>query len=322
MAQRWVAERPGGLEVFHFESYDVRPPSAGEVTVEVRAAGVNPGDAAHVAEGKRGPFPRGVGYEIAGVLTAIGPDTAIASGGGEIGDEVLAFRVLGGWASDLNVPARDVFAKPGPLSFGQAANLLLAATTASEMLHVTAVGRGETVLVHGASGAVGVSLLQQAALLGVRVVGTCSRRRFDEIGRFGGEPVMYGDGMEVRVREAVPEGIAAALDCVGTDEAVDVSLALVPDRARIVTIAAKQRGANVGIRVIGGDLPDSAAYRDGVRADLVRLAADGGLEVPMARSYPLERAVEAAELLRSRHPGGKVALLPTHSATQDPLLRE
>jgi NADPH:quinone reductase len=72
----------------------------------------------------------------------------------------------------------------------------------------------------------------------------------------------------------------------------------------------------VGIQVIGGDLPESAAYRDGVRADLVRLAADGGLEVPMARTYPLERALDAAKHLRGRHPGGKVALFPTHSVTQ------
>jgi NADPH:quinone reductase-like Zn-dependent oxidoreductase len=184
------------------------------------------------------------------------------------------------------------------------------------MLHVTAVGPGDTILVHGASGAVGVSLLQQAAILGLRVVGTCSRRRFDEVRRFGGEPVTYGSGLEEMVRETAPEGIAAALDCVGTDEAVDVSLAVVPERARIVTIAAKQRGADVGIRVIGGDLPESAAYRDGVRADLVRLAAEGGLEVPMARTYPLERALDAARLLGGRHPGGKVALLPTHSGTQ------
>ncbi len=88
-------------------------------------------------------------------------------------------------------------------------------------------------------------------------------------------------------------------------------------RARVVTIAAKRRGAEVGIRVIGGDMPESAAYRHGVRADLVRLAAEGRLEVPMARTYPLERALDAAELLRGRHPGGKVALLPTHSGSQD-----
>src|SRR3954462_1473715 len=214
MAQRWVASRPGGLEVVALESYDVPPRASGEGTVRARAAGVNPADASHVAQGKREPFPRGVGYEVAGVLTAIGPGTEIATGGGAVGDEVLAFRVAGGWASDLNVSARDVFAKPGALTFEQAANLLLAATTASEMLHVTAVGRGETVLVHGASGAVGVSLLQQAALLGLRVVGTCSPPRCGGARRCGGEPVAYGAGLEERAREAAPEGIAAALDCV------------------------------------------------------------------------------------------------------------
>jgi NADPH:quinone reductase len=311
MAQRWVATRPGELEVFDLVEYDVPPPTRGEVTVQVRAAGVNPADASHVALGKRAPFPRGVGYEIAGVITAIGPDTEIASGGGAVGDAVLAFRVLGGWASEVNVPAKDVFSKPDALTFAQAANLLLAATTASEMLHVTEAKPGETVLVHGASGAVGVSLLQQAALLGLRAIGTCSRARFDEVRRFGGEPIEYGDGLDARVRSAAPDGIDAALDCVGTDEAVDVSLALVSDRDRIVTIAAKQRGVDVGIRVIGGDLPDSSAYRDGVRAELIRLAAEGRLEVPMARTYPLEEALDAVELLRSKHPGGKVALLPT-----------
>jgi NADPH2:quinone reductase len=318
MELRWIAARPGGLEVFDLVSYDVPSPAAGEVTIEVRAAGVNPADVSHVAQGKRAPFPRGVGYEVAGVLTAIGPGTQIASSGGVVGDEVLAFRVLGGWSSAITVPARDVFAKPESLTFGQAANLLLAATTASEMLHVTAPVAGQTVLVHGASGAVGVSLLQQAAPAGLRVVGTCSPHRFDEVRRFGGEPVAHGAGLESRVREMAPEGFAAALDCVGTDEAVDVSLAVVPERARIVTIAAKQRGAELGIRVIGGDLPDSAAYRDGVRAALVEMAASGRLTVPMARTFPLEQALDAAELLGSRHPGGKVALVPAHPGTLGP----
>jgi NADPH:quinone reductase-like Zn-dependent oxidoreductase len=166
MAKRWVATRPGDLSAFYFEDYDVPPPAADEVTIEVRAAGMNPADAKHVARGKPEDFPRPLGYEVAGVVTATGADSVIATGPVAVGDEVLAFRVLGGWATDVTVPAADVFAKPNGLSFGEAANLLLAGCTASEMLHVTGVGRGDTVLVHGASGAVGVSVLQQAALLG------------------------------------------------------------------------------------------------------------------------------------------------------------
>jgi len=310
MAKHWIATRPGDLDVLAFEDVEVAAPGPGEVTIEVRAAGMNPADYKHVGRGDPDDFPMAIGYEVAGVLAAIGPDTEIASGGGAVGDEVLAFRVSGGWATAVTVPAADVFAKPSSVGFEQAANLLLAGTTASEMLHVTAASEGETVLVHGASGAVGVSVLQQAALLGVRVVGTASEGRFDEVRRFGGEPVTYGEGLEQRVRDAAPDGVAAALDCVGTDQAVDVSLALVADRDRIVTIAAMARAPQEGIKLIGGTMPDSKRYRDEVRAELVRLAGEGRLEVPVARTFPLDQAAEAAELLRSQHPGGKLALIP------------
>lgn len=310
MALQWIATRPGDLDVLVLEEHDVTPPEEGEVTIEVRAAGMNPADAKHVARGRDEDFPRPVGYEVAGVVTAVGPATTIGSGPVAVGDEVLAFRVVGGWASELTVPGRDVFAKPEALSFDEAANLLLAATTAAEMLHVTGVREGDTVLVHGASGAVGVSLLQQAALLGASVVGTAGPGSFETVARFGGTPVCYGPGLEDRVRELAPDGVVAALDCVGTDEAVDVSLALVADRDRVVTIAAADRARDEGFRAIAGAMPESAAYRDAVRPELVRLAAEGRLVVPVARTFPLAEAVEAAAFLMQGHPGGKLALRP------------
>lgn len=309
MAHHWIATRPGGLEVFSFEEYDVPAPTQGEVTIAVRAAGMNPADAKHVASGA-GEFPRAVGYEVAGVVTAVGPDTEIASGPVAPGDEVLAFRIGGGWATDVTVAASDVFAKPGSLSFGEAANLLLAGTTAAEMLQVTGVAEGDTILVHGASGAVGVSVLQQAARLGARAVGTASPASHEVVRRYGGVPVAYGEGLEQRVRDAAPEGVSAALDCVGTDEAVDTSLALVADRGRIVTIAAAPRARQAGFTAIAGALPASKAYRASVRADLVRWAGEGHLVVPVARSFRLADALEGAELLMSQHPGGKLVLEP------------
>jgi NADPH2:quinone reductase len=208
------------------------------------------------------------------------------------------------------VPASAVFARPAALAPEEAANLLLAGTTAAEMLHVTGVAAGDTVLLHGASGAVGVSVLQQAALIGARVIGTAGESSADVVRRFGGEPVRYGEGLADRVRALAPDGVAAALDAVGTDEAVDVSLELVADRQRIVTIAAMGRAERDGIRVIAGVMPASQAFRDSVRAHLVELAADGRLVVPMARTFPLADAREALELLAGGHPGGKLALLP------------
>ncbi len=312
MARQWIARDFGDLDVFEEVEVEVLAPGPGEVTIEVRAAGMNPADFKHVASGTdRSLLPVAVGYEIAGVITAVGPDTEIASGGGAVGDEVLAFRIKGGYSSARTVPAKDVFAKPATVPFEQAANLLLAGATAAEMLDVTGVKAGDTVLVHGASGSVGVSILQQARLIGgVRVIGTASEQNADVVRGFGGEPVAYGEGLEARVRELAPEGIAAALDCVGTDEAVDTSLALVPDRDRIVTIAAFGRAKDAGIRAIAGAMPASAVFRDAVRQHLIDLAGRGDLVVPIARTYPLDDARAALEELAGQHPGGKLALIP------------
>jgi NADPH:quinone reductase-like Zn-dependent oxidoreductase len=278
---------------------------------------MNPADRKHLAGPRDGvALPAPIGYEISGEITAIGPDagdgtrTMIGSGRAQIGDEILAFRIRGGYATEVTIPAEKAFAKPTALTHPAAANLLLVGTTAAEMLAVTDVKAGETVLLHGASGAVGVSVLQQAAHRGIRVIGTASAARFDEVRRFGGIPITYGEGLADRARDAAGGEIAAALDAVGTDEAVDVSLELVADRGRVVTIAAAGRARTEGFRWIVGSAPESARFRDSIRGELVDLAARGMLEVPVARTYSLPEAVEATGFLAEGHPGGKIALVP------------
>lgn len=311
MARHWIAKDWGSAEHWELVEYDVPAPTHGEITVRVRAAGMNPADRKHLA-GPRDDIelPVPIGYEISGEITAIGPDTSIGSGPAVIGDEVLAFRIRGGYATEVTIPAEKAFAKPATLTHPAAANLLLVGTTAAEMLAVTDAKAGETVLLHGASGAVGVSVLQQAALRGIRVIGTASDARFDEVRRFGGIPIAYGEGLADGAREAAGGEFAAALDAVGTDEAVDVSLELVSDRGRIVTIAAVGRAGTEGFHWIVGSAPESARFRDSIRGDLVSLAARGMLEVPVARTYALDEAVEATRFLAEGHPGGKIALIP------------
>jgi NADPH:quinone reductase-like Zn-dependent oxidoreductase len=310
MARRWVATDIGGPEVLELVDVEVPDPGPEEVTIAVRASGMNPVDYKLLGFGDRSQLPKRIGNEVAGVIAAVGPGTTIASGGGAVGDEVLAYRVAGGYASALNASAQDVFAKPARLSFPEAANLVLVGATAAEMLDATGVAGGDTVLLHGASGAVGVSALQQARLIGAHVIGTCSERNFDLVSSFfGGTPVRYGDGLADRVRALAPGGVDVALDTVGTDEAVDVSLALVADRARILTIAAAARAKDAGFRHIGASNPASAAYRVTVRQRLIALADTGDLVVPIARTFPLEEAQQALQLLSSQHPGGKLALV-------------
>ncbi|MFJ3392998.1 NADP-dependent oxidoreductase [Leifsonia aquatica] len=311
MARQWIATRWGGPEDWELVEREVAAPGPGEVTIRVRAAGVNPADYKHVSSPRSGlELPVAIGYEVAGVLSAVGPDTEIGSGAAAVGDAVVAFRIQGGYADEVTVPAKDVFAKPERIPDEEAANLLLAGTTAAQMLHTVGARAGETILVHGASGAVGVMILQQAGELGVHVVGTASEASFARVRRFGGVPVLYGDGLADRARAAAHGPIVAALDTVGTDEAIDVSLELVPDRSRIVTIVAAARAEQEGFAAVFGAQPESQAYRDSVRASLLELAGSGRLQVPIARTYPLDEAPEALRFLAEGHPGGKIALLP------------
>jgi len=309
-ARKWVAVDFGGPEVLRCVDVDVPDPGPGQVTIGVRAVGMNPADAKHIAPGQdRGLLPLPVGYEVAGSVTALGPGTQLASGGGAIGDEVVASQVSGGYTTAITVASSSVFAKPPALGFPEAANLLLVGTTAADLLHVSGARPGETVLLHGAAGAVGVSALQQARQLGVRVVGTASPANFEFVRRFGGTPVEYGPGLAERVRAAAPEGIAAALDTVGSQEAGDVSLALVKDRSRVVTIAAAPRAKADGYVFVGASNPESGPFRARARSRILELARAGDLVVPMAQTFAFEDAPAAFAMLTSPHPPGKIALV-------------
>jgi NADPH:quinone reductase len=310
MATRWLATDFGGPEVLEQVRLDLAAPQPGEVTIEVRAAGMNPADYKHFAPGQDpSVLPLTIGYEVSGVIWGIGAQTEIASGGGSKGDEVVAFQIMGGYASHVTVKATDVFAKPANLTFPEAANLLLVSTTASEMLDVTGVTAGDVVLLHGAAGAVGGAALQQARLLGATVIGTASKANFDEVERFGGVPVEYGPGLEDRVRVAASGPVDVALDTVGTDEAIGVSLATVADRSRVVTIAAALRAKSDGLKWIGGTNPKSGPFRASQRARLLQMAAEAHITIPIGATYPLDDAPTALASLMGRHPYGKLALV-------------
>jgi NADPH:quinone reductase-like Zn-dependent oxidoreductase len=177
---------------------------------------------------------------------------------------------------------------------------------------VVRAGVGDTVLVHGAAGGVGQMLVQLAVAGGARVIGTAGSSGAELVQRLGGEPVRYGDGLAERVRELAPDGVTAAVDAVGTDEALEVSLALVPDRQRIATIANFARGAQAGIRVLGNGpgADPGTELRDAARLRLTELAAAGRLEVVVAGTFPLEDVADAHREGMSGHSHGKLALVP------------
>src|SRR5579859_6808366 len=315
MALVVIAAAYGGPEVLSVVEEPVRDPGFGEARIEVRAAGVNPVDVKSYS-GAYGKDPDRLpirpGAEAAGVVTAVGPGATGPAGPVRTGDEVIAFRAPGAYASELVVPAQAVVPKPGTLDWPQAAGLMLTGVTAWHLLTATEVTAGDTVLVHGGSGGVGLMVVQLAALRGARVVATASPARHDLLRDLGALPVAYGPGLAGRVRAAAPGGVDAALDLVGTDEAWDVSMDLVADKARVATIVAFARGLEAGIKVLGGapGADPGTEIRERARLDLAGLAQDGKLRVIVSQTFPLAGVAAAHHAILDGHTTGKIVLIP------------
>ncbi|MEO7371160.1 MAG: NADP-dependent oxidoreductase [Ilumatobacteraceae bacterium] len=314
MSRAVVATAFGGPDVLSIVDVEDLPPAAGQIAVAVRAAGVNPADAKMYsgAFGTDIPLPIRVGMEASGVVTAVGTEAVGPRGQLAVGDEVIMYRINGGYAERVVVDAATAVPKPDNITFEEAAGLFLTGATAVHALTAAAVERGDTVLVHGASGGVGQMAVQLAVLRGAHVIGTASAGRHDLVRALGAEPVSYGDGLADRVGALAPNGVDAAIDTVGTDEAVDVSLQLVADRSRIASIAAFRRGREAGIKLLGGGpgADPGDELRSAARMELVDLVAAGKLKVSVAATYPLDQVVESQKAILSGHTTGKIVIVP------------
>ncbi|MCW2780104.1 MAG: putative oxidoreductase [Marmoricola sp.] len=305
-----VAADFGGPEVLSVREIDLPEPGPGQVRIAVRAAGVNPVDVKSYG-GSRGTdpsrLPLPLGMEAAGVITAVGPGVERS-----IGEEVVVFRTSGAYASDLVTAADTALPKPAGLDWAAAGGLLLTGATAVHALTATNVSDGETVLVHGGAGGVGLMAIQLAALRGAQVVATASPAKHALLREFGAIPVAYGAGLLDRVREAAPQGIDAALDLIGTDEAMETSLALVSDPGRVATIANYGPLPKDGVKRLGGGpgADPGTELRNAARAELIDLAGTGRLRVLIDRTYPLAEAADAHRQIIDGHVTGKLVLIP------------
>lgn len=313
MTRTVIATTFGGPEVLAVVDEQVPAPGPGEVRVRLRAVGVNPFDVKSYSGAfgaDPGRLPIRPGIEASGVVEAVGPDAVGPTGPIAVGDEVIVNPGARAYTELITVPAAVTFAKPATLPFEHAAALLSSGTTAVDALTTVRVSAGETVLVHGAAGAVGTATVQLALARGATVIGTARMGNHAALRALGATPVEYGDGLEGRLRALAPDGVDAAIDTAGTDEAIDASLALVPDRGRIVTIVAFDRAERDGFRAIGGGDPDSVRIRREARAELIALAGRGEFEVTVAETFPLADAARAHRALLGPHPRGKFVLLP------------
>ncbi|GAA2752363.1 NADP-dependent oxidoreductase [Amnibacterium kyonggiense] len=280
-------------------------PGEGEVVVRVVAAGTNPGEvgirSGALAERWPARFPEGQGSDLAGRIEAVGPGvTGLAVGRSVVGlsDSRNAQAEL------VLLPADRVVPKPDALGWDVAATLFVAGTTAQALLQEVPVGSADTVVVAGAAGGVGVFLVQLAARAGATVVAVAGEANHAWLGEHGARPVPYGDGLEERIRAAAPGGVTAFFDLFGAGY-TDLAVALGVPPQRVATIADYGAGERLSVVVTGmAALHDPVA---GVR-ELARLAADGGLDVPIKARFPLERVQDAYREVSRRSGLGKVVL--------------
>ena len=297
----------GGPEVL--ELTDLPEPIVGPdvVLVRAKAAGVNPVDY-KVRKGglaSRYPcdFPLVPGWDVAGVVEAVGPAVPEFSPGDEVIGYVRRDHIQWGTYAELvPAPVRTLARKPAGLSWAEAAALPLAGLTAWQVLtRVLPVGEGDVVLVHAAAGGVGSFAVQVARALGARVLGTASEAKHDYLRALGAEPVTYGAGLADRVRGLVPEGVTAVLDLIG-GEALEMSPELLAAGGRMASVLdpKKARELGAGYWFVRPDAEDLG--------ELCGLVDAGKLSVPVERTFPLEEAADAHRLIEEGHVRGKLAL--------------
>ena len=237
-----------------------------------------------------------LGFEVAGVVDALGPSVS----GVQEGDEVASLLLgLGGYGE--YALASSWTAKPPKVSWSDAAALPASAEAAVGILKQLGVARGETLLVLGAAGSVGMIATQLAVSRGVTVIGAASPRDHDLVRDLGGVPVSYGAGLAYRVREISPS-VDAVLDAAGKGELPD-AITLAGGAARVMTLA-DEHAAELGVAFSVGT-PDRAPE---AVDQTMPLLASGALRLRRQRKLPMADAAEAHRVLENGESHEKLVL--------------
>jgi NADPH:quinone reductase-like Zn-dependent oxidoreductase len=298
----------GGIDVLDVRDVPRPVPGAGEIVVEVRAAGINISEAAIRAGAVRdifpATFPSGQGSDLAGVVAELGSGVTDFA----VGDEVIGFSMRrSSHAEYVTVPASQLTPKPAAVPWEVAGSLFVAGATAYAAVRAVRLAPGDTVAIAGAAGGVGSIAVQLARRAGATVLGIAGPSNDAFLVDHGVVPVNYGEDLPARLRAAAPSGrIDALLDFFGggyVEMAVeDLGVA----RDRVDTIADFAAVERFGVQSAGGSDAATAA----VVAELADLVARGELQVPIAGVFALADVRAAYRELEKRHTRGKLVLRP------------
>jgi NADPH:quinone reductase-like Zn-dependent oxidoreductase len=296
----------GGPEVLELGEQPQPEPGPGQVRVAVRAAAVNAFDT-KVRRGLFGPgsvasFPSVPGYDVAGVVDAVGSGVAHFAPG----DEVMGGSATGTYAQYALADAASIVAKPAGVAWDVAGGFDSVARTAKRVLDELGVAEGQTVVINGASGAVGQLAVQLARLRAATVIGTASATNQDRVHDLGAQAVVYGDGLVDRVRAIAPNGVDRAFDVAGRGALPDLVELVGGDPSRVITIA-DPAAADVGVAFSSGQGPSDPT----ALSTLVDLLAAGQLRLAVQQRFPLAEAAQAQAQSESGHAWGRLVLMPT-----------
>jgi NADPH:quinone reductase-like Zn-dependent oxidoreductase len=295
-----VLTESGPPDVLRWEDVAMPEPSEREIRIRVRVSGVGPTD----LKIRRGdldgvfslPEPAVLGFETAGIVDAIGSDVS----GVAVGDEVAAWLPsLGGYGEYALAAAWT--AKPPQVSWSDAGALPASAEAAVGVLRELGVAEGETLLILGAGGSVGMIATQLATRQGLRVIGAVGARDEALIRELGATPVRYGTDLLSSVRE-VTDGVDATFDAAGKGELRD-AITLTGGSDRVITLA-DERAAELGVRL---SVPTRDRAPDGVETGM-QLLASGELRLRSQQSLPMSQASEAHRLLEEGRAHHKLLL--------------
>ncbi|MFI9228202.1 NADP-dependent oxidoreductase [Streptomyces rimosus] len=296
--------RFGGPEVLELQEIPEPHVAPDEVRVRVTAAGLNPMDWQITTQPDMAArfgitLPAGFGSDFAGVVDEVGAEAT----GFAVGDRVYG-AAIGRSVADfvlVKAAAGTLWHTPQGVGDEVAATLPVSGLTAAAALAALGLRTGDTVLIGGAAGGVGVFAVQLAKLAGARVLGTASEGTFGFLRELGAEPVAYGTGLADRVRALAPEGITAATDLFGRDAAeTALKLGVAPER---ITVVADGPAPPPGVRKLGA--LDAAPGTLERIADAIR---SGEITVPIAATFPVERIREAVTTQAERHVHGKIVI--------------
>jgi len=296
----------GDFDVLRVEEIEDPVPGEGELSLRVRAAGVNPIDSKIVHGFVAGDVPleapRGLGFDVAGVVEETGPGVDDFAPG----DEVLGIPAGPSYAELALARPEMLVRKPPELEWQIAGGLGVVVGTAYATLDRLAPEPGETLAIAGASGGVGSLAAQLAVARGVRVIGTTSAARADQVEALGVTPVLYGDGLLQRLREAAPEGADAALDASGHGE-LGALVELAGGAARVLSIAAYTEAQDLGVEFHAGG---AGGHQRASLEEVLPLIESGRISFPVAGIFALGQVGEALRESEHGHPAGKLVVVP------------